>query len=142
LDRLSITSQATEILSPLVMLPQVGQGAIALECAADDESVHALIALVDHEGSHRAVITERMMLAALGASCSLPVGGWAVSDGDSIHLRGMVASADGRVLLHAQGRGSDPERLATEVAHKLLIEQGGDRLLDQELVRSKGELAQ
>jgi hydroxymethylbilane synthase len=132
LDRLHITSQAAEILSPLVMLPQVGQGAIALECAADDQAVLALLALVDHRDTHRAVIAERAMLAGLGASCSLPVGGWAEPDGHELHLRGMVASADGRVLLHADGRGLDPASLGAEVARKLLEECGADGLLGQD----------
>jgi hydroxymethylbilane synthase len=139
LERLSITSQAAEILSPLVMLPQVGQGAIALECAADDEALLALLALVDHRASHRAVIAERTMLAALGASCSLPVGGWAEPDGDELFLRGMVASADGRILLHAEGRAGDPEALGAEVAGKLLVDCGGDRLLGQDLGAPAGK---
>jgi hydroxymethylbilane synthase len=141
LDRLSITSQAAEILSPLVMLPQVGQGAIALECAADDVAVRALLALVDHEDSHRAVIAERTMLASMGASCSLPVGGWAEPDGHKLHLRGMVASADGRILLHAEGRGADPEKLGAEVARTLLRDCGADRLLGQDLGAPEGQPA-
>ncbi|HXR54443.1 MAG TPA: hydroxymethylbilane synthase [Acidimicrobiales bacterium] len=141
LDRLSITSQAAEILSPLVMLPQVGQGAIALECAADDEAVRGLLALVDHQDSHRALIAERTMLAAMGASCSLPVGGWAEPDGPRLHLRGMVASADGRIQLHADGWGADPVTLGTEVAHKLLHDCGADRLLGQDLGARRGEPA-
>jgi hydroxymethylbilane synthase len=138
LDRLHMTSQAAEILSPLVMLPQVGQGAIALECAAGDEAVRALLALVDDDETHRAVIAERTMLAGLGASCSLPVGGWAETDGAELHLRGMVATADGRILLHADGRGADPAALGAAVAQRLLFDCGADRLLGH---RQDGEPA-
>jgi hydroxymethylbilane synthase len=136
LERLSITSQAAEILSPLVMLPQVGQGALALECADADAAVRRLLALVDDEGSHRSVIAERAMLAAMGASCSLPVGGWAEPDGDALVLRGMVASADGRILLHAEARDTDPAALGAEVARTLLRDCGADRLLGQDLSHS------
>lgn len=129
LDRLSVTSQAAEILSPTVMLPQVGQGAIALECRADDDAVLTLLAQIDHDETHRAVVAERALLAALGASCSLPVGGWAEPDGADLHLRALVASADGRVVLRAEGRGLDPVELGTSVAHKLLRGCGGDGLL-------------
>jgi hydroxymethylbilane synthase len=133
LERLSITSQAAEILSTLVMLPQVGQGAIALECLADADPLLALLALVDDRASHLAVIAERTMLAALGASCSLPVGGWAEPDGEGLLLRGMVASADGRIVLHAEGRGADPEALGAELAARLLVDCGADRVLGQDL---------
>ena len=79
------------------------------------------------------------MLAALGASCSLPVGGWAEPDGDELFLRGMVASADGRILLHAEGRAGDPEALGAEVAGKLLVDCGADRLLGQDLGAPAGK---
>jgi len=100
-----------------------------------------LLALVDHQDSHRALIAERTMLAAMGASCSLPVGGWAEPDGPRLHLRGMVASADGRIQLHADGWGADPVTLGTEVAHKLLHDCGADRLLGQDLGARRGEPA-
>lgn len=130
LDRLSITSQAAEILSPLVMLPQVGQGAIALECLEADDVLAALLAEVDEAIAHRAVDAERSMLSVLGASCSLPVGGWAEPEGDELRLRGMVASADGRVVLYAERRGGDPVALGAEVAGALVEECGAARLLE------------
>ncbi len=130
LERLSIISQAAEILSPLVMLPQVGQGAIALECPEADEALVALMADVDDPVAHGAVAAERSMLAVLGASCSLPVGGLAEPDGDALRLRGMVASADGRIVLHAERRGADPAALGAEVARVLVEECGAANLLD------------
>ncbi|HLJ09216.1 MAG TPA: hydroxymethylbilane synthase [Acidimicrobiia bacterium] len=128
LDRLSIAGQAAEVLSPLVILPQVGQGAIALECRADDDAVAALLAAADDRDAHRAVLAERAMLRALGASCALPVAGWAEPDGDDLVLRGLLASGDGRVVLHAERRGEDPEALGAEVARALWSELGGSEL--------------
>jgi hydroxymethylbilane synthase len=128
LDRLSIAGQAAEVLSPFVILPQVGQGAIALECREEDSMVRALLGAVDHDGTHRAVRAERAMLRALGASCALPVAGWAVSDGHELVLRGMLASGDGRVVLHAERRGTDPEAVGSAVARALWVELGGAEL--------------
>jgi hydroxymethylbilane synthase len=131
LERLSISSQAAEVLSPTVMLPQVGQGAIALECRVEDEAVRAVLASIDDDDAHRAVVAERAMLNALGASCSLPVGGWAEPAGPDLHLRGMVASADGRVVLHAEAYGDDPAALGARVAQELLVRHGAADLLGQ-----------
>jgi hydroxymethylbilane synthase len=128
LDRLSIAGQAAEVLSPLVMLPQVGQGAIALECAAGNDAVGALLEAVDDPDAHRAVEAERAMLRTLGASCALPVGGWAVPEGDELVLRGLLSSGDGRVVLHAERRGPDPEALGAAVARALWSELGGAEL--------------
>ena len=128
LERLSIAGQAAEVLSPLVMLPQVGQGAIALECRADDEAVLSFLRPADDGDAHRAVSAERAMLRALGASCALPVAGWAEAAGEELVLRGLLASGDGRVVLHAERRGTDPEALGAEVARALWTELGGSEL--------------
>lgn len=135
LERLNITSTAAEIFSPLVLLPQVGQGAIALECGEGDEAVRSLVATIDAGDTHRAVRAERAMLRALGASCALPVAGWAEPHGTELRLRGMVASTDGRVLLHAERSGADAEALGAEVARTLWSELGGAELLGQPSAR-------
>ncbi len=133
LERLSIASQAAEVLSPLVMLPQVGQGAIALECREDDAALAELLGGIDDRAAHHALRAERSMLAALGASCSLPVGGWAVPADGGLRLRAMAASPDGRVVLHAERTGTEPEALGAEVAVALVEECGGAGLLGLEL---------
>jgi hydroxymethylbilane synthase len=129
LERLNMSSQAAEVLGPLVVLPQVGQGAIALECRADDTDVVALLRAADHDESHRCVNAERALLRALGASCALPVGGWAYEKRDGMHLRGMVASADGQIVLHAHETGDDPAALGAAVAESLLERCGAADLL-------------
>ncbi|MGH9046627.1 MAG: hydroxymethylbilane synthase [Acidimicrobiales bacterium] len=130
LERLNITSQAAEVLSPWVMLPQVGQGAIGLECGADDEALLALLGEIDDAEAHRAVLAERAMLRALGASCSLPVGGWAENREGTLELQGLVATADGRVVVRATRSGDDPEALGSAVARALIEECGAASLLD------------
>jgi len=129
LERLAIAPPVLEVLSPLTMLPQVGQGALALECAREDLAAQALLAAVDSVPAHRALDAERAMLAALGASCVLPVAGWADSGPQELVLRGMVASADGRVLVHAERSGTDPHELGRTVAQALWHDLGGAELL-------------
>jgi hydroxymethylbilane synthase len=129
LERLGIAPKALDVLSPLTMLPQVGQGALALECAEGDLAVRTLLHELDVDLAHRALDAERAMLAALGASCVLPVAGFAEPGPGGLTLRGMVASADGRVLIHAEQSGGDPERLGADVARALWHDLGGSELL-------------
>lgn len=129
LERLGIAPKALDVLSPLTMLPQVGQGALALECAEGDLAVRTLLHELDVDLAHRALDAERAMLAALGASCVLPVAGFAEPGPGGLTLRGMVASADGRVLIRAEQSGGDPERLGADVARALWHDLGGSELL-------------
>jgi hydroxymethylbilane synthase len=125
LERLGWMDRVTEVLAPSVMLPQVGQGALALECRADDESAAALLAALDDPDSHRAVAAERAFLAAAGGSCAAPVAAMAEADGDRLRLSVLVASGDGRVLVRTERAGTDPEALGREAADHLLVGCGG-----------------
>ncbi len=125
LERLGWRERLTEVLTPSLMLPQVGQGALALECRADDESAAALLAALDDPESHRALAAERSFLAAAGGSCAVPVAALAALDGDRLRLTAMVASGDGRVVLRAERAGTDPEALGREMADHLLVGCGG-----------------
>jgi hydroxymethylbilane synthase len=131
LDRLASTVGPWEALEPSVMLPQVGQGALAAECREDDEAPLTLLASVEHPPSRRAVDAERAFLAHLGGGCDLPVGAFARDEGRSLRVEGLIASADGRVLLrHAvTGPAADPSRLGTRLAEELL-ERGGASVLE------------
>jgi hydroxymethylbilane synthase len=77
LERLGWSGRVAEVLSPLVCLPQIGQGALAIECRADDGVVRGYLGAIDDAATHRALDAERALLAALGAGCTMPVGGWA-----------------------------------------------------------------
>ncbi len=121
----------TEVLSLDTMVPQVGQGAIAVECREDDRSVRALLARVDDPVVAPLVASERAFLAALGGGCTLPVGASSYRPhvgGDEIAMTGMVASPDGAVVLRNRGRGRDPDELGASVARALLDEDGGRAL--------------
>jgi hydroxymethylbilane synthase len=127
MERLGWMHRLTDILDPFDVLPQAGQGAIAVQCRTDDEATRALLASIDDPGSHRAVQAERSVLAALGGSCTLPVGAWAepISGSSELHVQGLLASGDGRVLIRMSRDGDDPERVGRELARALLIDAGG-----------------
>ncbi len=77
MERLDWLDQVSDVLDPVDMLPQAGQGAVAVQCRTDDERTRAVLAAIDHGASHRALRAERAVLAALGGSCSVPVGAYA-----------------------------------------------------------------
>jgi hydroxymethylbilane synthase len=127
MERLGWMHRLTDILDPFDVLPQAGQGAIAVQCRTDDDATRALLASIDDAPSHRALRAERSVLAALGGSCTLPVGAWAETTAGSPELRvhGLVASGDGRVVIRMSRHGADPELVGAEVAEALLVEGGG-----------------
>jgi hydroxymethylbilane synthase len=130
LARLGRLHEATELLDPTVMLPAPAQGALAVECRADDRSLDAL-STVDDPVSRATVEAERALLATLEAGCSAPVAGLADATGSGeIHLRGAVLSPDGRVALRLDRAGTlaDPTTLGRQLAEDLL-RAGADTVL-------------
>jgi hydroxymethylbilane synthase len=126
LHRLGYEDRATEALSPLLVLPQVGQGALAVECRDSDGDVAERLAVIDHKPSHLAIDAERAFLAELGSGCDLPVG--AYYEGGT--LTGIIATLDGRIVLRASVEGRDPAVLGRELADRLLVDAGGWALLE------------
>nr|WP_283251208.1 hydroxymethylbilane synthase [Rhabdothermincola salaria] len=130
---LDLADRVVEVLDPSVMLPQVAQGALAVECRADDARSRELLAAVEHGPSRAAVDAERGFLAELGGDCDLPAGAHAVVDtaADRIMVEALLASMDGHVLLRHQRRGAvaDGPRLGRELARHLLDDAGGASLL-------------
>ncbi len=132
LRRLGRTAAAAEVLDPEVMVPQVAQGALAVECRVDDEEVRALLAGIEHEPSRRAVDAERAFLAELGGGCDRPVGTFATVDEDGrVHLDGLVASGDGRILFRDQAEGDDPPAVGQGLGRALLDRCGAAQVLDE-----------
>jgi hydroxymethylbilane synthase len=131
LRRLGRTDRLAEALDPSVMLPQVSQGALAVECRLDDEATRTAVLAVDHAPSRRAVEAERAFLAELGGNCDLPVGAYAEAVGVAdLELSGMVSSLDGRVMLRHAMAGADPSTLGRDLARHLLDDCGGQAVLD------------
>ena len=121
LERLQLTSVIRERIDPTFMLPAVAQGAIGMECRAEDKNVQALVAAISDADTMVTVNAERAMLQALDGSCRTPIGGLAELKGDRITLRGEVLSLDG-TLRHAHtlsGAISDAERIGTVLGEEL-----------------------
>lgn len=103
-----------------LMTPQVGQGALAIECREDDAETLEVLQAIEHPPSRRQVDAERSFLVALGGDCDLPAGAHATledgsaSEGSVIALRMVVASEDGSRLERAVVRGTDPGRIGVD----------------------------
>ncbi len=131
LARLGLADRVAAVLEPSEMLPQVGQGALAVECRADDEELLELLAGADDARAHRQVDAERSWLASIGGGCSAPVAAFAQllpGDPGMLTLEGMIATGDGRIVLRRSAEGPDPEELGRRVASELLNEAGGSSL--------------
>ncbi len=116
------------------MLPQVAQGALAVECRADDGVTRDALARIDDPGVRAVVEAERAFLAELGGGCTLPVGAHAVAEGSNdgtapgsgrLQLTGLLAGADGHVVLRHRATGTDGTALGRSVARYLLDDAGG-----------------
>lgn len=135
LDRLGLLDSLSvpiEVLEPSVMLPQVAQGALAIECRVDDHDARELLALIEHGPSRRAFDAERSFLAELGGDCDLPAAAFATVSAESeITLDALIASLDGHTVVRAVHVGTDPIVLGSRLARHLLDECGGTSLLDR-----------
>jgi hydroxymethylbilane synthase len=114
-----------DVLSPAVMTPQVGQGALAVECPRDDESLASRLAAIEHAPSRRAVDAERAFLSELGGDCTLPAGAHATIVDDEIQITGVLCAPDQPLLVREMRRGKNAELVGRLVARNL-IEALGD----------------
>ena len=128
LDRLGISELADHVFESDQMIPQVGQGAIAIECREDDLETIGLLGEVVDELTGTCVMAERSYLAELGGGCELPVGAYAYKSGADLYLETLLASLDGGTVLRAKHQGSDPITLGAQTAQELLA-SGGYNLL-------------
>jgi hydroxymethylbilane synthase len=121
LERLGRAAVATEILTPERMLPAVGQGALAIECRADDSALRQLLAPLNDPESAACVTAERAMLAALDGSCRTPIAGLAAIDGDRLTLDALLLAPDGSAERRGRGTGLSAEAAAigNEVGERL-----------------------
>jgi hydroxymethylbilane synthase len=132
LERLGEARLATEILPREVMLPAVGQGALAIECRVGDEGLRRLLEPLHDPRSAACVRAERAMLAALDGSCRTPIAGLAELDGDRLVLEGLLLKPDGSAELRARCAGGigDAERLGTQLGGELRRRAGSGFGLD------------
>jgi hydroxymethylbilane synthase len=130
LTRLGLDNHVTEWLSLDMMLPAPGQGALAVQCRADDHSTLSLLAMLDDDATRKAVTAERAFLSGLGGGCAVPVAAYAVGNEQSsvITLTGLVISEDGEKIVKVTGQGMDALELGNELSRKA-IQQGADEIL-------------
>lgn len=131
LDRLGLNPEQMDVLPVSILLPQVGQGALAIECRNEDFEVIQMLKGIEDQKVRSLVDTERAFLAEIGSGCSLPVAAHAVLEKEKILLKASIASKDGTTLLKAEDTGVDGNQLGINMANKLLNEEGGERLLNE-----------
>lgn len=140
LQRLGLDARIRHELDESLSLPAVGQGALAIECRADDAKILSLLAPLNDTNTALCVMAERAMNRTLEGGCQVPIAGFATIDGDTLRLRGRVGSVDGKVLLKAENTitlGDDVtaniaavEALGEQIARELLA-QGADVILKE-----------
>ena len=141
LRRLGLEAQVTEVLAVELSLPAPGQGALAIEAIRGSAGFAATMPL-DDAPTAQCVRAERAVLARLAGGCTVPVGAYAVLEGDRIWLRAVLGGPDGHggvKLVRAELRGpaAQPEPLGRSVAEALL-DKGGAPLLEAARAQAEG----
>jgi len=138
LDRLGLSKRISEVLSPDICMPAVGQGAIAIECRLKDTETADLVAPLDDAETRTAIIAERALLAALQGGCQVPLGAWARVERGELVLEACVCSVDG--VQYVKQRATAPTDQAAQLGERmarLLIEAGAQNILE-EVSRQRG----
>jgi hydroxymethylbilane synthase len=130
LKRLGFDERITEILSPEISLPAMGQGAIGIEARVNDEHIGEFLRCLHDTETALRVTAERAMNERLQGGCQVPIAGFAELDGDRLRLRGLVGSPDGRLMVRGEveGLGERARELGIALAEELLS-KGADRIL-------------
>ncbi|WDE11770.1 hydroxymethylbilane synthase [Thalassomonas haliotis] len=130
--RLEMRERISDYIEPEVMLPANGQGAVGIECRTDDEAIKALLAPLEDLATRQRVLAERAMNKALEGGCQVPIGSYAVIQGDQLYLRGLVGAVDGSEIIRSEITGSldQGEELGEQLAQTLLS-QGAKAILKQ-----------
>ena len=119
LRRLGWADRISELIPVDVMIPAVGQGALAIETRDDNGDAHKIARMLDHQASRIAITAERAFLAVFGGGCQVPIGAHATVQGSAIHLRAFVSDPDGSNAKRGELSGEDPVALGQELAAQL-----------------------
>ncbi len=136
--RLGLEEKISDILPYNIMLPAVGQGAIAIEVRQGDTSNLELARSINHEPTNWATRTERSFLKVLEGGCQVPIGCYAEVSGENITVEGLVASLDGRRVFREsiQGKCQEADLIGRQLARDLL-QKGAASVLAE--IRQAGE---
>lgn len=130
LKRLGWEERISECIEPEVMLPAIAQGALGIETRNNDKETNGLIAFLNHPESAATVTAERALLKHLEGGCQVPIAAYGELDEDSLRLRGLVGSIDGKVLITGEmtGTTATAKALGIELAEELLRKGAGEIL--------------
>ncbi|MBC8283040.1 MAG: hydroxymethylbilane synthase [Nitrospinae bacterium] len=132
LIRMGWDDRITEIISPEILLPAMGQGAVGIETRKNDVDNQILLADMDDEETHYALDAERALVSQLEGGCNVPIGSFATIKDDQITLTGLVASLDGKTMYKKEL--TDLKTNAIALGRKMgnkLIEMGADRIMQE-----------
>ena len=132
LKRLGFADRIREILPQTMVLPAVGQGALAIETRADDKETRDMLAFLRDDETICCAEAERSFLARVEGGCQVPVGVYATAEGDDLKVEAVIASLDGRRSYRGtvNGAKADAAKLGKGLAEKLLNE-GGAKILQE-----------
>jgi hydroxymethylbilane synthase len=130
LKRLGLEAHVSEILPVEESLPSVGQGVLAIECREADAFVRELLAPLEHADTRACIVAERAFLARLDGGCTVPLAGHAVLENESLWLRALIGSPDGKRIVRGERKGprSQGASMGTSLAEELLSKGGEDIL--------------
>ena len=133
LIRLGLTEHVAEYLSPQRFVPPPGQGVLAVEIRADDDSMQDVVRSVEDTPTRLAATAERAFLEKLGSGCQVAVGAYARAEGEILFMTIFISSPDGQKSFRAKidGLNMDPLQLASD-AYLAVVERGGGPLLEIE----------
>jgi hydroxymethylbilane synthase len=130
LKRLDLSTRITAPLDADIVLPAIGQGALAVQCRTGDAHVLDLVEPLDDPDTHACTDAERSFNRRLGGDCHVPIAGYAELHGAELYLSGLVARPDGREVIRGSVQGQRTEAQALGIAlAEALIERGAARLL-------------
>ena len=132
LIRLEMPERIKQYMPTEVLLPANGQGAVGIECRADDAQVQAYLSVLEHTETRVRVLAERAMNRKLEGGCQVPIGAFAEVQGEQIELRGLVGALDGSEIIRGdiQGSVTEAESLGEQLAQELL-DKGAHSILKE-----------
>lgn len=133
LRRMGWTNRVSQFIPETIMIPAIGQGALALELRKSDTMTHGKIAFLNHERTFTAVSAERAFLKVFGGGCQLPIAAHAKLDDDGVlTLVGLIGSPDGSSIIRDEiaGAARDGEAFGKELAERIL-NRGGKEILEK-----------
>ncbi len=138
LDRLGWSNRVSEVLSPEVCMPAVGQGALGVQARLKDNELADALASLDDFETRQSIVAERSLLAALEGGCQVPLGAWARFERGELAMDAVVCSPDG--VQHVRQRATSPPDQARELGQRvaqILIDSGAREILE-EVYRQRG----